>query len=70
MYDDYMLCKVTLGVLKGTSKLNALLLLLLLYPHANHYQLIESNVAVSPYQSLQAHRKQSGCIRIPITSIS
>jgi hypothetical protein len=30
MHDDYMLCKVTLGVLKGASKLNALLLLLLL----------------------------------------
>jgi hypothetical protein len=30
MYDDYMLCKVTLGVLKGASKLNVLLLLLLL----------------------------------------
>ena len=28
MYDDYMLCKVTLGVLKGASKLNVLLLLL------------------------------------------
>ena len=28
--DDYMLCKVTLGVLKGASKLNVLLLLLLL----------------------------------------
>ena len=27
--DDYMLCKVTLGVLKGASKLNVLLLLLL-----------------------------------------
>ena len=27
--DDYMLCKVTLGVLKGASKLNGLLLLLL-----------------------------------------
>jgi hypothetical protein len=26
---DYMLCKVTLGVLKGASKLNVLLLLLL-----------------------------------------
>ena len=31
MYDDYMLCKVTLGVLKGTSKLNVLLLLLLFH---------------------------------------
>ena len=30
IYDDYMLCKVTLGVLKGASKLNVLLLLLLL----------------------------------------
>ena len=29
--DDYMLCKVTLGVLKGASKLNVLLLLLSLY---------------------------------------
>jgi hypothetical protein len=28
MYDDYTLCKVTLGVLKGASKLNVLLLLL------------------------------------------
>ena len=27
--DDYMLCKVTLGVLKGASKLNVLSLLLL-----------------------------------------
>ena len=26
IYDDYMLCKVTLGVLKGASKLNVLLL--------------------------------------------
>ena len=26
--DDYMLCKVSLGVLKGASKLNVLLLLL------------------------------------------
>ena len=29
LYDDYMLRKVTLGVLKGASKLNVLLLLLL-----------------------------------------
>ena len=29
--DDYMLCKVTLGVLKGASKLNVLLLLLLYF---------------------------------------
>jgi hypothetical protein len=27
IYDDYMLSKVTLGVLKGASKLNVLLLL-------------------------------------------
>ena len=30
IYDDFMLCKVTLGALKGASKLNVLLLLLLL----------------------------------------
>jgi hypothetical protein len=29
MYDDYMLCKVTLGVLKGASKLNVLLLFII-----------------------------------------
>ena len=30
MYDDYMLCKVTLGVLKGASKLNVLLLFIII----------------------------------------
>ena len=29
IHDDYMLCKVTLGVLKGASKLNVLLVLVL-----------------------------------------
>ena len=29
MYDDYMLCKLTLGVLKGASKLNVLLLFII-----------------------------------------
>ena len=29
MYDDYMLCKVTLGVLKGASKLNVLLFIII-----------------------------------------
>ena len=28
MYDDYMLCKVTLGVLKGASKLNVLFIII------------------------------------------
>ena len=27
IYDDFMLCKVTLGALKGASKLNVLLLM-------------------------------------------
>ena len=30
IYDDYMLCKVTLGVLKGASKLNVLLFIILI----------------------------------------
>jgi hypothetical protein len=41
MYDDYMLCKVTLGVLKGASKLNVLLLNVLLYTYTHkngHFQ--------------------------------
>ena len=28
MYDDYMLCKVTLGVLKGASKLNGIIIII------------------------------------------
>ena len=35
--DDYMHCKVTLGVLKGASKLNVLLLLLLLLVTASMF---------------------------------
>ena len=47
IYDDYMLCKVTLGVLKGASKLNVLLLLLLLLLLLYLYILLSSYIYVN-----------------------
>jgi hypothetical protein len=68
MYDDYMLCKVTLGVLKGAPKLNVLLLLLLITavcPYENSQNLHNNNVHTV---SLITYNLHPPCLHFPPSS--
>ena len=68
MYDDYMLCKVTLGVLKGAPKLNVLLLLLLITavcPYENSQNLHNNNVHTV---SLITYNLHHPCLHFPPSS--
>ncbi|CAL8323621.1 unnamed protein product [Boreogadus saida] len=58
MYDEYMFCKVTLGVLKGASKLNVLLLLLLQVNHIMPTSAAMATVTLCP-QRVQENEKES-----------